>query len=33
MSETIQMVGDMLVNSEKVVPLSEVFQQPLKLLK
>lgn len=33
MSETIQMVGDMLVNSGKVIPFSKVFQQPLKLLK
>lgn len=33
MSETIQMVGDMLVNSGGVIPLSEVLQQPLNLLK
>lgn len=33
MSETIQMVGVMMVNSGKVMPLSEIFQQPLKLLK
>lgn len=33
MSETIQMVGDTLVNLGKVIPLSEVFQQPQKLLK
>lgn len=33
MSESIKMVGEMLVNSGRVIPLSEVFQQPLKLLK
>lgn len=33
MSETIQVVGEMLVNSGRVIPLSEVFQQPSKLLK
>ena len=33
MSETIQIVGEMLVNLGRVIPLLEVFQQPLKLLK
>lgn len=33
MSETIQVVGEMLVNSGRVIPLSKVFQQPPKLLK
>lgn len=33
MSETIQEVGEMLVNSGRVIPLSEVFQSPLKLLQ
>ncbi len=33
MSETIQMVGEMLINTGRVVPLVEVFQQLLKLLK
>ena len=32
-SETIQMVGEMLVNLGRVIPLSEVFQQPPKLFK
>ena len=33
MSETIQVVGEMLVNSGRVIPLPEVFQKPLKILK
>ena len=33
MSETIQEVGEMLVNSGRVIPLSEVFQSPPKLLR
>jgi len=33
MSETIQTVGEILVNSGKVIPLSEVFFQPSKSLK
>jgi len=33
MSETIQEVGEMLVNSGRVIPLSEVFQTPPKLLR
>jgi len=32
MSETIQMVGETLVNSRRVIPLSEVFQKPSKKL-
>jgi len=33
LSETIQEVGEMLVNSGRVIPLSEVFQTPPKLLR
>jgi len=33
MSETIQTVGETLINSGKVIPLSEVFFQPSKSLK
>lgn len=33
MSETIQEVGEMLVNSGRVIPLLEVFQTPPKLLR
>lgn len=33
MSEMIQEVGEMLVNSGRVIPLSEVFQSPPKLLR
>jgi len=33
MNETIQSVGEILVNSGKVIPLSEVFYQPSKSLK
>ena len=33
MSETIQEVGELLVNSGRVIPLSEVFQAPPKLLR
>lgn len=33
MSETIQEVGEMLVNSGRVIPLSEVFQTPPKVLR
>lgn len=33
MTENIQVVGEMLVNSGRVIPLSEVFQQLPKLLK
>jgi len=33
MRETIQVVGEMLVNLGGVIPLLEVFQQPSKLLK
>lgn len=33
MIETIQEVGEMLVNSGRVIPLSEAFQLPPKLLK
>jgi len=33
MNESIEMVGEMLVNYGRVVRLSEVFQQPLKLFK
>jgi len=33
MSKTIQEVGEMLVNSGRVIPLSEVFQQTPKLLR
>jgi len=32
MNETIQTVGEILVNSGKVIPLSEVFHQPSKKL-
>lgn len=32
MNETIQVVGEILVNSGRVIPLSEVFQQPSKKL-
>ena len=33
MSETIQTVGETLINSGKVIPLSEVFLPPPKSLK
>lgn len=33
LNESIQMVGELLVNSRRVVPLSEVFHQLIKLLK
>jgi len=33
MSETIQVVGETLVNSGRVIPLSEVFQQHPKSYK
>lgn len=33
MSETIQIVGETLVNSGKLIPLSEVFFPPPKSLK
>lgn len=33
MSETIQTVGETLINSGKVIPLSEVFFPPPKSLK
>jgi len=33
MNESIQMVGESMVNSGRVIPLSEVFHQPLTLLK
>ena len=33
MGEMIQEVGEMLVNSGRVIPLSEVFQSPPKLLR
>lgn len=32
-NETIQAVGETLVNSGRVIPLSEVFQQPSKSYK
>lgn len=33
LNETIQDVGEMLVSSRRVIPLSEVFQSPPKLLR
>jgi len=32
LNETIQAIGEILVNSGRVIPLSEVFQQPSKKL-